>query len=317
MAEYGRRRSPAKRVSRETGIEGSNPSLSAIIFAKQKIWRDLAKTHFIPLKEKRQLRKAIIPAAGMGTRMQPLTQGLPKEMLPIGGRPMISYAVHEAALSGLKEIYIVINERKDALRRFLESEQVLKDVQAEEGEGGIKLMLVGQPIPAGSGDAIYQARELIGDEPFVLMMPDFIFFGNTPALAQMIPLYERCTCDIVGLMYLSGTETEGFGNVGIVQGEEGEPGVVAIRSISGKVSGPLMLKEDEHILKAAPRWILGPHFFSYLERTKDEREWDDTPALQILCAEQEVVGKVLQGRGFDVGNAVGFQAAEAFVRGES
>jgi UTP--glucose-1-phosphate uridylyltransferase len=321
MAEYGRRRSPAKRVSRETGIEGSNPSLSAIIFcftknmarSPQKVFGKSAKTHFFPLKVKRQLKKAIIPAAGLGTRMQPLTRGLPKEMLPIGGRPMISYVIHEAALSGLEELYIVINRRKDALRRLLESGQVLKDVQAEEEGGGMKVTLVDQPTLAGSGEAIYQTRELIGEEPFALMMPDFIFFGNTPALGQMIPLYERCACDMVGLMHLRGKEAEGFGNVGIVQGEEGEPGIVAVRSLSSKVSGPLMLKEDEQILKAAPRWILGPHFFSYLERTKGEGEWDDAPALEILCAGQEVVGKVLQGRGFDVGNPVGYEAAEAFA----
>jgi len=268
----------------------------------------------------KRIRKGIIPAAGMGTRMQPLTQGLPKEMLLIGGRPMISYAIHEAALSGLKELYIVINKRKDALRRFLESGQVLKNVQAQEGEGDnlpVQVTLVDQPTPAGSGEAIYQARELVGEEPFALMMPDFIFFGNTPALRQMIPLYERCACDIVSLSHLRGKEAEGFGDVGIVQGGEGEPGIVAVRDLSSKVSGPLILKEDEQILKAVPRWILGPHFFSYLERTKGEGEWDDTPALQILCTEREVVGKVLIGRGFDVGNPVGFQAAEAFVRGES
>jgi UTP--glucose-1-phosphate uridylyltransferase len=275
---------------------------------------------FFPLKAKQQLRKAIIPAAGMGTRMQPLTGGLPKEMLPIGGRPMISYAIHEAALSGLEEVYIVINERKDALRRFLESGQVLNDVQDEEGEGGIlpiKVTLVDQPTPAGSGEAIYRAKDLIGAEPFALMMPDFVFFGDNPPLAQMIPLYERCVYDIVGLIHVRGKEAKGFGNVGIVQGEEGELGVVAIRSLSGKVSGPLILKEDEQILKAAPRWILGPHFFSYLERTKGEKEWDDEPALQMLCREKEVWGRILEGRGFDAGNPEGFQSAEVFVRGES
>jgi UTP-glucose-1-phosphate uridylyltransferase len=84
-----------------------------------------------------------------------------------------------------------------------------------------------------------------------------------------------------------------------------------------KVSGSLIPREDERILKAVPRWILGPHFFTYLERTKENGEWDDTPALQLLCTEREVFGKVLQGRGFDMGNPRGYQAAEAFLRGES
>jgi UTP-glucose-1-phosphate uridylyltransferase len=117
----------------------------------------------------------------------------------------------------------------------------------------------------------------------------------------------------VGLLLLRGKETEGFGNVGIVQGEEREPGIVSVRSLSSKVSGPLILREGERILKAVPRWILGTHFFSYLERTKGEDEWDDAQALQLLCTEQEVVGKVLEGRGFDAGNPLGYQAAQTFV----
>lgn len=256
----------------------------------------------------KRVRKGIIPAAGMGTRMQQLADDQPKEMLPIGGRPMISYVVQEAAFSGLEELYIIINESKDSLRRYLESEEGSQDSSLP------RLTFVDQPMPAGSGDAIYQARELIGDEPFALMMPDFVFFGDPPALQQLIPLHEQCGCDIVGLLPLQGKEAEGFGNVGIVQGEEGEPGVVAIRSLSPKVSAPFTLREDERILKAVPRWVLGPHFFLYLEKNKGEGEWDDTPALQMLCAEREVLGKVLQGRGFDVGNPVGYEAAKVFLR---
>ena len=239
----------------------------------------------------------------------------PKEMLTVGGSPMISYAIQESALSDLEELYIIINSRKASLRRYLESEDLKRDIREGHGQNipPLRLTFIDQPTPVGSGDAIFRARELIGDEPFALMMPDFIFFGDTPALGQMIPLYERYACDIVGLIYLRGKEAEGFGNVGIVQGEEKDRNVVTIHSLSSKVSGLLMLRKDESVLKAVPRWILGPHFFSYLERTKEKDEWDDTPALQLLCTEREVVGKVLQGRGFDVGNPIGYQAAEAFA----
>jgi UTP--glucose-1-phosphate uridylyltransferase len=267
------------------------------------------------LKAKQQIRKAIIPAAGLGTRMQHLADAQSKEMLHIGGRPMIFYAIHEAVLSGLEEVYIIINSRKDALRRYLESGEVMRAIREGVGQNvpPIYMTLIDQPTSAGSGDAIYRARKLIADEPFALMMPDFILFGNTPALEQMIPLYERFGCDVVGLLLLAGKEAQSFGNVGIVRGAEREPGIVSVRSLSSKVSGPLILKEAEQILKAVPRWILGPHFFSYLERTKGESDWDDAPALQLLCTEREVRGKILQGRGFDGGNPVGFQSAEAFA----
>jgi UTP--glucose-1-phosphate uridylyltransferase len=251
----------------------------------------------------------------MGTRVQSLAQDRPKEMLPIGGRPMIFYAIQEAVLSGLEELYIIINSRKDTLRRYLESEDVMRDLReaGSRNMSPLRLAFIDQPTPGGSGDAIYRARELIGNEPFALMMPDFILFADTPALRQLIPLYERFGCDVVGLLLLQGEEVKGFGNVGIIQGGERETGIVSLRSLSGKVAGTLIIKEAEHILKAAPRWILGPHFFSYLEKTKGDGEWDDTPALQMLCGEREVLGKILEGRGFDVGNPVGFQSAEAFA----
>jgi UTP--glucose-1-phosphate uridylyltransferase len=270
------------------------------------------------LKAKNQLKKAVIPAAGMGTRMQSLTNVLPKEMLPIGGKPMISYAIQEAALCNLDEIFIVINEHKAVLRRFLESEELARAIPSGRLAKAVSLpslTFVNQPIPRGSGDAICRARECIGDEPFALMMPDFVFFDCTPALAQLIPLYERFNRDIVGLIQVSEKEAEGFGNVGIVEGHEHEPGVLAIRTLSDKLPGTLTLSEGEVIIKAVPRWIIGPHFFEYLDRTRVDGEWDDTPALQLLCAERKVMGKILSGKGFDVGNPVGYAQAQSFCRG--
>jgi UTP--glucose-1-phosphate uridylyltransferase len=175
------------------------------------------------------------------------------------------------------------------------------------------LTFVDQPLPLGTGEAIYRARRYLGDEPFALMMPDFVFFGDTSALGQMIPLYERFEKDIVGLMHISGKEARGFGNVGIAQGEETKPGVVEIHELSEKIPDPISLREDEKILKAVARWIIGPHFFSYLEKTKEKDEWDDTPALQLICKEKKALGKILDGRGFDVGNPVGYEAAETFA----
>ena len=178
----------------------------------------------------------------------------------------------------------------------------------------LSLTFVDQPVPLGSGEAIFRAREFIGDEPFALMMPDFVSFGVTPALKQLIPLYEQFGSDIVGLLSLQGKEAEGFGNVGIVQGQEGRAGAVAIHSLSDKLSTPLIVRQGEHVLKAIPRWILGPRFFDYLERTKGQGEWDDTPALQLFCEEKEVLGKILEGRGFDVGNPRGYAAAEDYAQ---
>jgi len=264
-----------------------------------------------------KVKKGVIPAGGLGTRLYPMTKVQPKEMLPIGGRPMIYYTVFEAALSGLEEMYIVINERKDSLRHYLEWGGLEKDLK--EGGGGHRICsphitFIDQPAPLGSGEAIYRTKEMIGEEPFALMMPDYVLFGSYPALAQMIPLYERFKQDIVGVNTLGAREAEGFGNVGILQATQLEQGIVEVHGFSGKSKDPLILGERETILKLAGRWILGPHLFSYLERVRGEKEeWDDAPALQAISQERMVIGKVLEGTGFDVGNPIGYRAAGYFV----
>ena len=263
------------------------------------------------------IRKAVVPAAGLGTRLHTLAKGQPKEMLSIGGHPIIYYTVHEAALSGLEHLYVVINERKRSLRRYLESDKLDTDLQREESGKTVSMpciTFIDQPAPLGSGHAIYRTKEIIGEEPFALMMPDFLFFGSTLALAQMIPSYERFEKDMVGVLVLGSGETEGFGNVGIFQPLPLEEHMVEVRGISEKLKTPLKLEHGEKIYKAIGRCILGSHFFSYLETSRSlEGEWDDAHALRALCNEKKVMGKILEGTGFDVGNPVGYRAAEKFA----
>jgi UTP--glucose-1-phosphate uridylyltransferase len=264
------------------------------------------------------IRKAVVPAAGLGTRLHTLARGQPKEMLSIGGRPMIYYTVHEAAVSGLEHLYVVINKRKRSLRRYLESDKLETDLQKEQSEKSVsipRITFIDQPVPLGSGDAIYRTKEMIGQEPFALMMPDFLFFGSTLALAQMIPSYERFRKDMVGVLLLGSGEAEGFGNVGIFQPIPLKEDMVEVRGISQKLKTPLTLEDGKKMYKAIGRCILGSHFFSYLETVRPlEGEWDDAHALRALCKGKKVMGKILEGTGFDVGNPVGYRAAEKFAR---
>ncbi len=262
----------------------------------------------------KSIKKAVVLAAGLGTRLHPITKGRPKEMLPIGGRPMIYYAVHEAALSGLEHLYLLINKRKPSLRRYLESENLENDLGNDKK--GTKLTIphitfIDQPAPLGSGEAIYRTKDMIGQEPFALMMPDFLLFGSSPALSQMIPLYERFRRDIVGVLALGAEEAERFGNVGIFQPTLSDQDVVEVHGISKKLKTPLMPEDGKTIHKAIGRCIFGPHFFSYLERVRPLKgEWDDAPAFRALCMERKVMGKILEGTGFDVGNPIGYRAAK-------
>lgn len=260
------------------------------------------------------IEKAVIPAAGLGTRLYSLTKGQPKEMLPIGGRPMIYYALLEGALSGLKHLYIVINKGKPSLRHYLESEKLEYDLGSDKKANKIllpPLTFIEQPVPLGSGEAIYRTKEVVGKEPFALMMPDFLLAGSSPALPQMMPLYERFGQDIVGVLTLRAREAEGFGNVGICKPAPLEKDLFEVRGISKKLKAPLVLEEGKTIYKTIGRCILGPHFFSYLERVRPEQgEWDDAPALRAMCDERKVIGKILEGTGFDLGNPMGYRAAK-------
>jgi UTP--glucose-1-phosphate uridylyltransferase len=260
-----------------------------------------------------KIRKAVVPAAGLGTRLRPMKEGTPKEMLPVGGRPMIYYTVREAALSGLQHIYIVVNKQKPSLRSYLESGQFEDDLLGVEKGNKVfvpHITFIDQPTPLGSGEAIYRIKGMIEEEPFALMMPDFVLFGSSPALSQMMPSYERFEQDIVGVVSIGKTEAKGFGNVGIFQPTPWEKDIVVVRHVSKKVKDPLVLEEGETIHKTIGRCILGPHFFSYLEKVRPlQGEWDDAPAFRVMCEERKVIGKVLKGKGFDVGNPMGYRAA--------
>jgi UTP--glucose-1-phosphate uridylyltransferase len=259
------------------------------------------------------VKQGVIPAAGQGTRLYPLTKGQPKEMLPIADRPMIYYALLEATLAGLEHLYIVLNRRKKTLRQYLESEKWERNLLKEGKPGRIhapRLTFVDQPSPLGSGEAIYRTKELVGNEPFALMMPDFFLFGASPALVQMTALFAQFKQDIVGVLTITASEGKGFGNVGIFQPVSVDQGAVQVQGISSKSKAPLIIKDGKKIHKTIGRCILWPHFFSYLERCRSEKgEWDDAPAFQRMCEEKTVIGKILEGAGFDAGNPTGYHAA--------
>lgn len=247
------------------------------------------------------LKKAVIPAAGKGTRLHPLTLSTPKEMLPVKGRPMIYYALREAVGAGVEEICVVVNRYKEALCRYLEG------AWREDLKGEACLIVLEQPEPKGSGDALWRAREFVGQDPFAWMMPDFIFWGPPP-LEQMLKVFCREGATTVGLLLVPPGRQRLYGNVGLVQGEKETEGVLLVKGLSGKAPGTLPPLRTP-TFKAIGRWILRPSIFPLLLENRDEEEWDDTPALQALCAKERVLGVVLKGEGFDVGNLAGYRAA--------
>ncbi len=264
----------------------------------------------LSLRHKFFPKKAVIPVAGKGTRLYPFTKHLPKELLPVRGRPMIFYSLFEVCQLALEEIIVIISPEKEMLKRYIQEEF------PKELEGKVpffpRIIFVTQPKPYGSGEALFRARPYINDEPFLWVMPDFILFNEEPPFLQLLKVgcLEK-GLNLVGVLKIQSEEATSFGNVGIIKGKELDGKKILIKNLSGKRKEPLVSSRE--LLKAVGRWVLWDEVFPLLESTKDQmEEWDDTPALQTLCEKGKVIGVLLKGKGFDVGNLQGFLAANAY-----
>jgi len=267
-----------------------------------------------------RVRRAIIPAGGLGRRMDPLTRAKPKEMLPVGGRPMIRWCIEEAFLSGIEEIGIVLNQEKRSIRDYL-SRQPTTERQGDDTVFGEALercafRFIEQPVPHGSGDAVYRCRSFVADEPFAVMMPDFVLLNSPPALGQMIEALGEGRNSAVGFLRLDSEKARTFGNVGVLETEAIEGPLHRIMTLSDKKPGMLILSKGAEMSKAVGRQILQPDFFEVFDTTnwKIKGERDDVPVIQGLIEEGEFLGVCLQGFGFDIGNPQGYQAANEYLR---
>jgi len=266
------------------------------------------------------LRKAVIPAGGLGSRMSVLAGGMPKEMLLLGHRPMIRCCIEEAFQSEVREIAIVLNEKKRGIRDYLTCAQTEKpnerDRIFQEALRRCVLAFIDQPKPRGSGDAINRCRSFVGDEPFAVMMPDFVLFDSKPALNQMVEAVGKQGESVVGFLRLGCHEAGTFGNVGVLKTEKVEGPIHRILDLSGKKPGTLILEKGEWISKAVGRVILYPDFFDIFDAIswKGTEELDDVPVIQRLVEEKRLIGVHLDGYGFDVGNPQGYRAANAYLK---
>ncbi len=259
-----------------------------------------------------KIRKAVIPAAGLGTRFLPATKAQPKEMLPIVDKPAIQYIVEEAVRSGIESIIIVTGRNKKSIEdhfdKSVELEQtllekgkldLLREVQAISGLASIHY--IRQKEPLGLGHAISCAEQFIGGEPFAVLLGDDIMVSEPPALLQMMKLYEQSEQTIVGVQPVPRSEVNKYGIIasgGAVKG---------VHVVSGLVEKPLP--------QAAPstnaimgRYILKPSIFSVL--TKLERgtggEYQLTDALHERCRNEGLLALDLQGKRYDIGDKFGY-----------
>ncbi len=267
-----------------------------------------------------KVKKAVIPAAGLGTRLLPVTKSVPKEMFPIRTNPMIQFSVEEAVECGIDVICIVINKRKEVIREYFTSWDERKFASGKEKRleklrktvESCKINFLYQEEPLGCGDAILITRDFVGTEPFALLMPDNIsFHKGRPPLSRIVEVFEKHKKDTIGLIEIKEQEAKTFGNVGRIDYER-KNDIYLIKRIYSKGEGYFRLKGKGSVIRTVGKAVVLPHFFYYIERVKESiegGELDDVPAWQLLVKEKEVLGVLLKERIFDVGNPMGYVSA--------
>lgn len=258
-----------------------------------------------------KVKKAIIPAAGLGTRFLPATKAMPKEMLPIIDKPTIQYIVEEAVESGIEDIIIVTGKGKRAiedhfdhafeLESNLEMKGKLKLLEEVQRTSKVDIHYIRQKEPKGLGHAVWCARRFIGPEPFAVLLGDDIVRAETPCLKQMIAQYDATGSAILGVQPVPDAET-------------GRYGIVAPASQNGYLYGVAGLVEKPPAGQAPSnlailgRYILPPEIFDILDSQEEGSggEIQLTDAIARLALEQQVYAYHFQGTRYDVGEKLGF-----------
>jgi UTP--glucose-1-phosphate uridylyltransferase len=262
-----------------------------------------------------KIRKAVLPAAGLGTRFLPATKASPKEMLPLVDKPLIQYVVEEAVQSGVESIIIVTGRGKTAIEDHFDISFELEELLRERGKDEMleearavselaRVSYVRQKQALGLGHAILQARDFVEGEPFAVMLADDIVDARVPALKQMLAVYEETDAPVLGTMQVGG---EAISRFGVLDAEETRPGVFRVRDMVEKPP----FAEAPSDLAIIGRYILTPDIFDEIEATKPGAggEIQITDAMRSLLKKRPFYAVRFDGVRHDAGDKLGFLIA--------
>jgi UTP--glucose-1-phosphate uridylyltransferase len=272
------------------------------------------------VKHPHKVRKAVLPAAGLGTRFLPATKAQPKEMLPVVDKPLIQYAVEECLASGIEHVIIVTGRRKNAIEDHFDSAPELERFLEEHGKpqqaemvrqvsGGITFSYTRQSEALGLGHAVLTAADLVGDEPFAVLLGDVIHHGGRPATKELIDVYEKTgrggiivekvpreRVHLYGIVDSEPAPAEGFG-----------PNLTRIKNLVEKPSA----EDAPSDLAVTGRYVLPPSIFDYLEQVQPGSggEIQLTDALKVLAKNEGLYAYLYEGATYDAGDKLGFLKA--------
>jgi UTP--glucose-1-phosphate uridylyltransferase len=262
-----------------------------------------------------KVRKAIIPAAGLGTRFLPATKAQPKEMLPIVDKPTLQYIIEEAVDSGIEEILIITGRNKKSIEdHFDKSVELELELQAKgkydllaevrKISDMVNIHYIRQKEPKGLGHAIYCAKSFIGNEPFAVMLGDDIVENAKPCLKQMMEMYEQYKTTILGVQEIPKEDVHKYG---ILDGKYIEDRVYKVKDLVEKPS----VEEAPSNIAISGRYIINPAIFEILEQTKPGKggEIQLTDALKELAQREAIYAYNFEGRRYDVGDKQGYLEA--------
>ncbi len=266
-----------------------------------------------------RVRKAVFPAAGWGTRFLPATKAQPKEMLPLVDKPIIQYAVEEAVAAGIEQVIIVTSSQKRAIEDHFDLSYELERLLEEKGEieklrqvraisDLAQIAYVRQKEQLGLGHAILMAKDLIGHEPFAVLLPDDVLISDRPAIGQLIHIYQQTHGSVVAVSQVPEAETSRYGIVGTVPVEDGtDPRLHRMTHIVEKPAPGTA----PSTLAAIGRYVLTPKIFDKLEQTQRGAggEIQLTDGIEALMQEQSVFAYEFEGTRYDAGTTMGWLKA--------
>lgn len=262
-----------------------------------------------------KVRKAVFPAAGLGTRFLPATKASPKEMLPLVDKPLIQYGVEEAVASGIESILIITGRDKSAIEDHFDISFELEQLLKEKGKDEMfklvrsisdlaRISYTRQKQALGLGHAIYQAMDFAGGEPFAALLADDIIDAKKPALLQMVGVFEKYNAPVIATMRVEG---EAISRFGVIDADEVEPNVYRIKRMVEKPA----YADAPSDLAIVGRYIFTPDIFGAIDKTTPGAggEIQITDAMDILLKDRPFYAVKLEGTRHDAGDKLGFLIA--------